>query len=534
MTAKTAIAEPAPVSTATGFALICLAVALVLIVPVWLVDIVPTQDGPIHLTQADMIARFGWGGALSEPTRTFYEWNARIEPNYSVYIILAALIRMTGDTLVAQSVYLTLYGLFSVLAAYWAARAETDRPLLPFLLLLPIAFGLYIHFGFFNYALGLPAFLAFAALWRRIGDQRTPWTFAALAVALFALGLTHLATLVAACLLMATGGLARALSRPASEPAGTTARRLVGDGVWSVAAALPALALIVAFLIAYPSATTDAANLRYSIFSVVRRLITLHYLFSYTWWEVVALAPLIAAMAYAAIVALKRWRGGDLVWPLFTVLVLLVSALDLRTAQGVPLAERLAPYSWIGVALAIASRQPGPQVARILCLLSLVALAAQSGVRTIAYFAWAETSKAALATGRSHPGQSFAGADLTELTSANYAWHVQPGVHIHQLAALTSAGVGMGSALPSMRFYGYYPLRYVPAQDFVFAMPKWELEPGLVSLAAFRREHQGAPKVLIIVAAGASGPALARIHGYRDCVTSDGARRSLLACTGAN
>ncbi|MGL4290534.1 MAG: hypothetical protein ACRCVA_29555, partial [Phreatobacter sp.] len=141
MTAKTAIAEPAPVSTATGFALICLAVALVLIVPVWLVDIVPTQDGPIHLTQADMIARFGWGGALSEPTRTFYEWNARIEPNYSVYIILAALIRMTGDTLVAQSVYLTLYGLFSVLAAYWAARAETDRPLLPFLLLLPIAFG---------------------------------------------------------------------------------------------------------------------------------------------------------------------------------------------------------------------------------------------------------------------------------------------------------------------------------------------------------------------------------------------------------
>ena len=64
MTAKTAIAEPAPVSTATGFALICLAVALVLIVPVWLVDIVPTQDGPIHLTQADMIARFGWGGAL--------------------------------------------------------------------------------------------------------------------------------------------------------------------------------------------------------------------------------------------------------------------------------------------------------------------------------------------------------------------------------------------------------------------------------------------------------------------------------------
>ncbi|WP_163481319.1 hypothetical protein, partial [Escherichia coli] len=82
-----------------------------------------------------------------------------------------------------------------------------------------------------------------------------------------------------------------------------------------------------------------------------------------------------------------------------------------------------------------------------------------SGIRTVAYFAWAETSRAALAAGRTHPGQSFAGAALTELTRANYAWHVQPGVHIHQLAALTSGGVGMGSALPSMRFYGYYPLR---------------------------------------------------------------------------
>ncbi|WP_163367964.1 hypothetical protein, partial [Enterobacter hormaechei] len=82
------------------------------------------------------------------------------------------------------------------------------------------------------------------------------------------------------CLLMAAGGLARAFARQDGESAGTTARRLIGDGVWSVAAALPALALIVAFLIAYPSATTDAANLRYSIFSVVRRLITLHYLFS--------------------------------------------------------------------------------------------------------------------------------------------------------------------------------------------------------------------------------------------------------------
>ncbi|QCI68141.1 hypothetical protein [Phreatobacter stygius] len=534
MTAKAATAESAPLSTPAGLVLIALAVALVLVAPIWLVDIVPTQDGPIHLTQADMIARFGWGGVLSEPARTFYEWNARVEPNYSVYAILAALIRLTGDPLLGQSVYLTLYGLFSVVAAYWATRAETDRPLLPFLLLQPIAFGLFIHFGFFNYALGLPAFLAFAALWRGIGERRNLWTFLALALALFALGLTHLATLVAACLLMAAGGLARALASAGAETMRLTVRRLIGDGVWSVAAAVPALALIVAFLIAYPAATTDAANLRYSIFQVVRRLVGLTYLFSYTWWEVVALAPLIAAMAYAAVVALKRWRSGDLVWPIFILLVLLVSALDLRTAQGVPLAERLAPYSWIGAALAIAARQPGLREARILCILASVALAAQSGVRALAYLGWSETTRAVLQAGASHPGQSFAGADLTDLSSANFSWRVQPGAHIHQLAALRSQGVGMGSSLPSMRFYGYYPLRYVPAEDFVFALPEWEAKPGLGSLAAFRAAHKGAPQVLVIIAKDDSGPALARFHGYRDCATAAGPRRSVLACSGSN
>ncbi|MCZ0734868.1 hypothetical protein [Phreatobacter sp. AB_2022a] len=521
-----------------AFMLIACAVALVLVAPIWLVDVVPTQDGPIHLAQADMIARFGWGGVLSEPTRTFYEWNARIEPNYSVYAVLAALIRMTGDAFRAQSVYLTLYGLFAVLAAYWAARAETDRPLLPFLLLLPVIFGLFIHFGFFNYALGLPAFLAFAALWRAIERKRGVLSFLALALALFALGLTHLATVVAACLLLAAGGLARALKAVGTEPRGRTALRLVGDGAWSAGAALPALGLIVAFLIAYPAATTSPASLKYSIFQVVQRLVGMTYLFSYTWWELVALAPVIAAMVLAALLALRagvrNWREGDLVWPVFVVLVLAVSALDLRTNQGVPLAERLAPYSWMGAALAIASRQPNAALTRVLCLASALALAAQSAVRSLAYLGWAETTRTVLETGARHPEQSFAGADVSGMASARFSWRVQPGVHIHQIAAIRARGVGMGSSLPSMRYYGYYPLRYVPSADFVFALPEWEAQPDLPALAAFRAAHRGAPKVVIFIAPNGGGPELSRAVGSEACSMAAGERRSVVVCIGPN
>lgn len=45
-------------------ALLLVVLAVLLDGPIWLVKLVPTQDGPVHLAQADLIARFGWGGTL--------------------------------------------------------------------------------------------------------------------------------------------------------------------------------------------------------------------------------------------------------------------------------------------------------------------------------------------------------------------------------------------------------------------------------------------------------------------------------------
>src|ERR1700687_4499923 len=96
------IAAPteAPRNIAGVAAVTLLLVALVVLLdgPVWLVKLVPTQDGPVHLAQADLIARFGWGGALPEPAASFYQWNARLEPNSAIYLVLAGLIRLTRDT----------------------------------------------------------------------------------------------------------------------------------------------------------------------------------------------------------------------------------------------------------------------------------------------------------------------------------------------------------------------------------------------------------------------------------------------------
>ena len=380
-----AVPTETPRSIAGVAAITLLFVALVVLLdgPIWLVKLVPTQDGPVHLAQADLIARFGWGGALQEPAAAFYQWNPRIEPNSAIYLVLAGLIRLTGDALLANTLFLSLYGLVWIAASFAVCRAETERPILPVLLLLPLAFGVFIHWGFYNYALGVPLFLLFASFWRKLRHRHDAIAFIATALFLFALYLTHLTAVVAACLLLAADGLARAIRTLDRCGIRVAARQLIIDGAWAVAAALPTLLMIVSFLIAYRNIPGEAAASDGGLTQILRRIMAATYLFSFTWWEVVALAPLLAALAIAGLAASRRIRSGDLMWPVFLGFVVLLSLLNLKTGSA-SLSERLAPFSWIAVVMAIASRQPGPALVRTLCLAALAGLIGQTAIRSLA------------------------------------------------------------------------------------------------------------------------------------------------------
>ena len=333
-------------------------------------QLVPTQDGPVHLAQADLIARFGWGGVLQEPAASFYQWNPRIEPNSAIYLLLAGLIRLTGDALIANSLFLSLYGLLWIGAAYAVCRSETERPILPMLLLLPLAFGVFIHWGFYNFALGVPLFLLFASFWRSVRERGDAMAFFATALFLAALYLTHITAVVAACLLLAADGIARAIRELDRRGLRAAGKRLMIDGAWAAAAALPVLLLIAGFLMAYQNIPGEAPGTEGGVAQIVRRIFAATYLFTFTWWEVVALAPLLAALAIAAVAALRRIRSGDLTWPVFFVLVVLLSLLNLKTGSAL-LSERLAPFSGIAIVMTIASRQPGAALVRTLCLAAI-------------------------------------------------------------------------------------------------------------------------------------------------------------------
>jgi hypothetical protein len=503
-------------------ALLFVVLAVLLDGPIWLVKLVPTQDGPVHLAQADLIARFGWGGVLQEPAASFYQWNPRIEPNSAIYLLLAGLIRLTGDALIANSLFLSLYGLLWIGAAYAVSRSETERPLLPMLLLLPIAFGVFIHWGFYNFALGIPLFLLFAGFWRSVRERGDAVAFVTTALFLAALYLTHITAVVAACLLLAADGVARSMRELDRSGLRAAGRRLMIDGAWAAAAALPVLLLIAGFLMAYQNIPGEPPGNDGGVTQIFRRIFAATYLVSFTWWEVVALAPLLGALAIAAAAALRRITSGDLTWPVFFVLVLLLSLLNLKTGSA-SLSERLAPFSGIAIAMTIASRQPGAALVRTLCVAALAGLIGQTAVRSLAYRSWAPTLESELAAGRANPGKTFANLDLIALRDSKlFAWRVRPTLHAAQTVALAARGAGLSSSLPSTRYFGYFPLQYNEARDFMRSTTDWVDEPDAASLAKFRTANQGAPQILIVSSSNGDGAALAGRLGYGDCTASRG------------
>jgi hypothetical protein len=302
------------------------------------------------------------------------------------------------------------------------------------------------------------------------------------------------------------------------------------DGAWALAAALPVLLLIGSFMMAYQNLPLEPAGNDGGITQSFRRIFAATYLFSFTWWELVALVPLLGALAISAIAALRRITSGDLMWPVFFVLVLLVSLLNLKIGPA-PLSERLAPFSGIAIVMTIASRQPRAALVRTLCIAAFAGLIGQSAVRSLAYKSWAPILESELAAGRANPGKTFANLDLiAQRDSRLFAWRVRPTLHAAQTVALAARGAGLSSPLPSTRYFGYFPLQYVEARDFMRSTEDWVDGPEAASLAKFRTANQGAPQVLIVSSSNDDGSALASKLGYRDCTANRAGPREISVC----
>ena len=326
--------------------------------PLWLLDHVPTQDGPGHLAVANVLRAIDRpeGAAL----RDYYVANDRALPNVFIYAVLAQGLGFLPLP-VAEKVLLSAYVLGLPLAALYALRGV--RPDAGFLatLVVPFTYGFLFWMGFYNFCVSLVAFLVAVGFWLRHGERPGLGRMFVLAALLLWTAFCHPVSVVMAVL--AILGLAAwdALLDLRERQGGRIriiARRLLPP----LAASLPGLALVASFVGERMGARTSSLGLWVKV-KHLAALYSLAALDRRTAFAAAALALLVAALGAGLLgrrLAALRARGNDpmpalepgdglLLLALGFVLVDLLAPSEL--AGGGFVNHRLALFPWLAAIL---------------------------------------------------------------------------------------------------------------------------------------------------------------------------------------
>ncbi len=185
------------------------ALALAHLVPIWAFRYVPTQDGPAHVFNAQVLREYGQSAAGYEQ---YFELRPDPLPNLTSHLLLAGLLYVFPP-LVAEKLLVSLYVLGFAGAFRWflGAFGSACRPLASLGLL--FVYNRCFWLGFYNWCLGLALVWAILAYCLRRRDSLRLPQMAVLMVLFTAAYFTHLLCFLLAwtCAMVATARRPRAL-----------------------------------------------------------------------------------------------------------------------------------------------------------------------------------------------------------------------------------------------------------------------------------------------------------------------------------
>lgn len=135
---------------------------LIHIIPIWLYDYFPSQDGPSHIYNARLMLQYF--NPANYRIREFYQLNLSPAPNLLGHGILSILMTVTPP-LIAEKILLTLIiGILPVSMAYLADAFDADNRTFS---LMGFIFSHHnlLHMGFYNFSLGAPLSLFTLGFW---------------------------------------------------------------------------------------------------------------------------------------------------------------------------------------------------------------------------------------------------------------------------------------------------------------------------------------------------------------------------------
>ncbi|MBI5724972.1 MAG: hypothetical protein HZA50_13510 [Planctomycetes bacterium] len=203
-------------------AIILLAAALC---PIWSVDYVPSQDGPMHLENASALA-----GRIGASFCEYYYAQLKPVPNTAGYLVMAALVKIFTPA-VAQKVFLSLYVLLMA-AGFWyllAAIRPKAGPCAVFCL--PLVYNELLSMGFYSFMFGAAMCLFAIGYWLRCQANLTVKRAAVLGLLALLLYFCHLFAIAALWLvmgIMTVAGLISELAGPQQNGAIKSSLRKAG------------------------------------------------------------------------------------------------------------------------------------------------------------------------------------------------------------------------------------------------------------------------------------------------------------------
>jgi hypothetical protein len=210
-----------------------------LLLPIWLFPVFPSQDGPSHVANASLLLDLLRGGPGA--AHGLYELNLEPFPNWFTHAGLAALLTVLSPV-VAEKAFLSAFVVLFALAFRNALRALDERAGALAPLCLPLVYDRSLHLGYYNRSFALVPLLLALGLWMRSRGRLSPLSVVALAaLLLWAYFCTAIGLLLA---VLALGVLAVAVAVAEPDGAqGTRWHRLTSRSVMLAVASAPALLL---------------------------------------------------------------------------------------------------------------------------------------------------------------------------------------------------------------------------------------------------------------------------------------------------
>ena len=476
--------------------LVCLMVGLA---PIWAVTRFPSVDGPIHLYIVFLLDQLAEPG-VNAFERVFVR-NHYLEPNLTVYGVIWLFSRVF-PFLIAEKLFITSFLLLFAGSAYYLMRSFGRNHTVLSLLTVPLALGYFLHFGFYNFVLSQALFLlACGYAVRHL--ERLGWRqLAVLSVLMFVLALTHLVGIGLFLLyvgLYRTGiALREALGSSGGQRWKEAAMRLAGDAMRLLLAALPALAIVVSFLVRRVLADAGAAPV-VGLVQKIWYVASISPIFSVDKREAFALAPFtLVFWALALKLVIDLWRDKELrvaalpvlLPPALLMLVLTLGSLGFAGFNALP---RLLPFAFFTLVIAFGVLHLN-KAWRAAIMLSVVGGLIATSLIHFAFYRQVNTLYDAYAAARRPQPPGSAVVDLNvwapkdNIAGHASGWRVDVFHHFRESYARENRLVQLSIKLLSPHVYGYFPVHYREGGGLVTASYDSEsFRPPPAPLLAYER-----------------------------------------------